>query len=451
MTQPSVLFAEDDGALRLATTQALELAGFTVQAFERADALLASISGAFDGVVVSDIRMPGMDGMELLTAVHSIDPGIPLILVTGHGDVPLAVKALKEGAFDFLSKPFAIDHLTASVARALAHRTLQIENRRLRAAADLADTTDPLIGTSIPMARLRASIRQLAAADVDVLVEGETGVGKEVVAAQIHRFSRRAGRPFIAVNCASWVDSSFEVELFGHASEAVAHHRSAKRGMIAASSGGTLLLDEIDSLPVAMQARLLRVIEEREVQPLGAERPEAVNLRIIATSKVDLEEASRTGSFRSDLYHRLATTRLRVPPLRERGSDVRLLLDVFVEEAKDLFGKPDFEVPAEQMAALELHQWPGNIRELRNRAIAFVLQKDDGGDGDQQAPLSDFKRRVALYEAALIKEAFQQSGGRVGEAIKRLGLPRKTFYDKVSRLGIDIDDLRRSHTDKASR
>lgn len=445
----TVLFAEDDDALRLATTQALELAGFTVQPFERADALLSTITGAFDGVIVSDIRMPGMDGMELLAAVQSIDRGIPLVLVTGHGDVPLAVKALKDGAFDFLSKPFAIDHLTASVARALEHRTLQIENRRLRAAADLNDATDPLIGSSIAMARLRASIRQLAAADVDVLVEGETGVGKEVVAAQIHRFSRRAGRPFIAVNCASWLDSSFEVELFGHASEAVAHHRSARRGMIAASSGGTLLLDEIDSLPFAMQARLLRVIEEREVQPLGAERPEAVNLRIIATSKTDLEQAAHAGVFRTDLYHRLATTRLRVPPLRERGDDVRLLLDVFVDEAKDMFGKPEFATPAEKVAALQLYDWPGNIRELRNRAFALVLQ--DGLDEHAgQMPPSDLKSRVALYEAALIKEALQQSEGRVGEAIKRLGLPRKTFYDKASRLGIDIDGVRRSHAGRAS-
>lgn len=441
MTEAStVLFAEDDDALRLATTQALELAGFTVQAFERAQALLASITGAFDGVVVSDIRMPGMDGMELLAAVHSIDRGIPLILVTGHGDVPLAVKALKEGAFDFLSKPFAIDHLTAAVSRAQEHRRLQVENRRLRAAADINEGTDPLIGRSIAMARLRASIRQLAAADVDVLIEGETGVGKEVVAAQIHRFSKRAGRPLIAVNCAAWVDSSFESELFGHASDALPHHRSARRGMIAASSGGTLLLDEIDSLPIAMQARLLRVIEEREVQPLGAERPEAVNIRVIATSKTDLEQAARAGTFRTDLYHRLAATRLRVPPLRERDDDVRLLLDVFVEEARDLFGKPEFVVPVDQAAAMQLYDWPGNVRELRNRAFALVLQ--NGGEEERQSSPDNLKLRVALYEAALIKEALQQCGGRVGEAIKRLGLPRKTFYDKASRLGIDLDEFR---------
>lgn len=446
----TVLFAEDDDALRLATTQALELAGFTVQAFERADALLASITGAFDGVIVSDIRMPGMDGLELLAAVKSIDRDIPLLLVTGHGDVPLAVKALKDGAFDFLSKPFAIDHLTVSVARALEHRTLQIENRRLRAAADLHDATDPLIGTSIAMARLRASIRQLAAADVDVLIEGETGVGKEVVAAQIHRFSRRAGRPFVAVNCAAWLDSSFEVELFGHASEAVAHHRAARRGMIAASSGGTLLLDEIDSLPLPMQARLLRVIEEREVQPLGAERPEAVNLRVIATSKIDLERAAQAGTFRLDLFHRLATTRLRVPALRERGDDIRLLFDVFVEEAKEQFGVSNFVAPAEQVARLHVDDWPGNIRELRNRAFALVLENGvQVGGGD--VPARDFKSRLAQYEVALIEDALRQCDGRVGDAIKRLGLPRKTFYDKASRLGIDIGNFRTPATAKGIR
>lgn len=434
---PAVLFAEDDDELRLATTQALELAGFTVRAFARADALLAELSTAFDGAIVSDIRMPGMDGLELLAAVQSIDRGIPLILVTGHGDVPLAVSALKNGAFDFLSKPFAIDHLTSAVARAAELRGLQIENRRLRSAAELNDATDPLVGTSLAMARLRASLRQLAATEIDILVEGETGVGKEVVAAQLHRFSRRAGRPFIAINCAAWVDSSFELDLFGHSADTVAHTRSARRGLIAASSGGTLLLDEVDSLPLPMQARLLRVIEEREVQPLGAQRPEAVNLRVIATSKTDLERASQAGTFRADLYHRLAAARLRVPPLREREADVFLLFDLFVEEAKEQFGQPDFTISTELSAELGLHHWPGNIRELRNRAFAAVLQCGKQSDIASAVTIG-LKERVAAFEAAAIEEALHQSGGRVGEAIRRLGVPRKTFYDKVERLGIDL-------------
>jgi two-component system C4-dicarboxylate transport response regulator DctD len=437
---PSVLFAEDDEALRTATTQALELAGYTVQAFDRAAPLLASLSQAFDGVIVSDIRMPEMDGTELLTAVRSIDSGIPLILVTGHGDIPLAVSALKNGAFDFLGKPFAIDHLTASVARALDHRRLQIENRRLRAAAEMNDASDPLIGTSLAMARLRASIRQLAAADLDVLIEGETGVGKEVVAAQIHRFSRRAGRPFIAVNCAAWVDSSFELELFGHTADIMPDLRTARRGLIAASSGGTLLLDEIDSLPLPMQARLLRVLEEREVHPIGAERPELVNLRVIALSKTNLEAAAASGAFRADLFHRLAATRLRVPPLRERQDDILLLFHTFIDEAKALIGT-DVVVPAE-MARLQLDDWPGNLRQLRNYAFALVLQNSSASEAQPAA--GNLRDRMARFESAVIEQALRQCGGRISEVLTLLDLPRKTFYDKVNRLGIDPGRFRSS-------
>lgn len=438
-----ILFVDDDDEVRFATTQALEIAGLSVLAFARAEDALTSLTGAFDGVVVSDLRMPGMDGLQLLAAVQSIDRDIPFVLVTGHADVPMAVGALKNGAFDFLSKPFAADHLVAVVLRALEHRALQIENRRLRAAGDASDSDSPLIGASLAMARLRAAIRQLAASDLDVLVEGETGVGKEVVAALLHRHGPRAGRAFIAVNCAAWQDSNFELALFGHAAEAVAHTRIARRGQIAASSGGTLLLDEVDSMPLPLQARLLRILEEREVQPLGADRPESINLHVIATSKVDLEQAAREGSFRADLFHRLATTLLRVPPLREREDDAVLLFDIFVEEAKQQLGKLDFRPDRSAHRWVKAHDWPGNVRELRNFAFSTAVRQssivdvEDCGEGTM-------KKRVAAFEAELIRQALHQSQGNVGQAISRLGLPRKTFYDKVTRLKIPISELRKA-------
>jgi two-component system C4-dicarboxylate transport response regulator DctD len=438
-----ILFVEDDDEVRFATTQALEIAGLSVRAFARAEDALNSITGAFDGAIVSDIRMPGMDGLQLLAAVQSIDRDIPFVLVTGHADVPMAVGALKNGAFDFLGKPFSTDHLVAVVRRALEHRALQIDNRRLRAAADASDSDSPLIGASLAMARLRAAIRQLAAADLDVLVEGETGVGKEVVAALLHRHGPRAGRPLIAVNCAAWQDSNFELALFGHAAETVAHTRMARRGQIAASSGGTLLLDEVDSMPLPLQARLLRVLEEREVQPLGAERPEPINLHVLATSKVDLEHAAREGSFRSDLFHRLATTRLRVPPLRERDDDAVLLFDIFVEEAKQQLGKPDFNPDRSATGWVKMHDWPGNVRELRNFAFSTVVRQAAAVETEKCGE-GTMKERVAAFEAELIRQALHQSRGNVGQAISRLGLPRKTFYDKVSRLSIPISELRKA-------
>ena len=440
--RPPVIFIEDDDQLRAATTQALEIAGLPVKSFSRAEPAFETSSGAFDGAIVSDIRMPGMDGLELLAAIRSIDPDIPLILVTGHADVQIAVNALKNGAFDFLSKPFATDHLVAVVKRALEHRALQIENRRLRAAAEANDAESPLIGASLPMAQLRSVIRQLAAADLDVLVEGETGVGKEVVAALLHRLGPRAGRPFIAVNCAALLESSFELALFGHAEDVVPQTRLARKGQIALSNHGTLLLDEIDSMPLTMQARLLRVLEEREVQPLGAERPEFLNLHVIATSKSDLEQAVVEGRFRADLFHRLAMTRLRVPSLREREDDVILLFDIFIEEAKAQLGKPDFKVDRSTLKQLKKRSWPGNIRELRNHAFSVVLGQAKMGIVPRPGREKTLRERVADFEAEAIAEAFAETKGSVGEAIRRLGLPAKTFYDKASKLGLDLSELR---------
>jgi two-component system C4-dicarboxylate transport response regulator DctD len=252
---------------------------------------LAAIDRDFDGVVVSDIRMPRMDGLDLLARLRALDPDLSVILVTGHGDVPMAVKALHDGAADFLTKPFAADHLAASIRRALERRALVLENRRLHAAIATLENDDGLIGDSASMTALRETIRRIAAADVDVLVEGETGTGKELVARLIHREGPRRGRPFIAINCGALSEATAEIELFGHAADSVPQTRLSRTGQIAASDGGTLLLDEVDSMPLGLQAKLLRVLEEREVQPIGAERPDPAQ----PPRHRDDEERSRRG------------------------------------------------------------------------------------------------------------------------------------------------------------
>ncbi len=438
-----VIFVEDDDALRAATTQALTLAGHDVHAFADARVALARIPPDFAGAIVSDIRMPGMDGLEFLAAVRNADPDLSVILVTGHGDVALAVSALHRGAFDFLTKPFATEHLTASVARAVERRSLVLENRRLRAAAAaVADTDSPLIGDSPAMTRLRAAIVQLAAVDVDVLVEGETGTGKELVAAMLHRLSSRRARPFVAVNCSALPEGLAEIELFGHAADSVPHTRLARDGQIAASSGGTLLLDEIDSMPLVMQAKLLRVIEEREVQPIGETRPRAVDLRLVTTTKSDLASAVATGAFRADLFYRLNTVRLRVPPLREREGDVFVLFATFVEEAKAQLGNADFALDGTASRMLGTHDWPGNVRELRNFARQAVLGMEPGMPS-VPAAATGLPARVGAFEASLIEDALRRHAGRVPAAIEELGIPRKTFYDKVVRHGIDLNAFRR--------
>ncbi|MES2339072.1 MAG: sigma-54 dependent transcriptional regulator [Pseudomonadota bacterium] len=435
-----VIFVEDDDSLRIATTQALQLAGFEVRAFAEASSALAAITPDFAGAIVSDIRMPGMDGLDLLAAVVARDPDLSVILVTGHGDVAMAVSALHRGAFDFLTKPFATEHLTASVARAIERRALVVENRRLRAAAAGAGDS-PLIGDSAAMIRLRASIQQLADADIDVLVEGETGTGKELVATMLHRLGPRRARPFVAVNCGALPEGLAEIELFGHAADSVAHTRLSRDGQIAASSGGTLLLDEIDSMPIAMQARLLRVIEEREVQPIGETRPRVVDLRVVATTKSDLATAVAEGRFRADLFYRLNTVRLRVPPVRERERDAFTLFAAFVDEAKVQLGRTDFTLDDRASRQLKSHDWPGNVRELRNFAFESVLGLDPATD--PVADAADLPSRVAAYEAMLIEDALRRHGGRVTAAIAQLGIPRKTFYDKVTRHGIDLAAFRR--------
>ncbi|MGP7796065.1 sigma-54-dependent transcriptional regulator [Sphingomonas sp. CLY1604] len=437
MTGQRVLFIEDDDALRIATVQALELAGLDVLAFAGAEATLAALPPDFDGAIVTDIRMGRMDGLQLLGRVRALDPELPVILVTGHGDVPMAVSALRDGAYDFLTKPFAVDHLVATIRRALERRGLMMENRRLRTAAAEADS--PLVGQSTAMVDLRRAIGQLASADVDVLIEGEAGTGKDLTATLLHRLGPRRARPFVAVACATLTEERATIDLIGHAADSVAHTRLSRTGAIAAAQGGTLLLDGIDALPASLQAAMLRVIEDREVQPIGAARAEPVDVRVIATSQGDLARAVAAGRFRQDLYHRLAATRLHLPPLRLREQDRMLLFVGFVEEARVQLDRPDHAITeADRRHVLE-HGWPGNVRELRSYAFERVLASVPG---EAAAEAQDLPGRVAEFEAGVIVDALRACDGNVVRAVERLGIPRKTLYYKLTRYGIDPETFR---------
>lgn len=433
-----VLFVDDDAALRAASVQALELAGLPVRAFEGAGPALAQIDPDFAGMIVTDIRMAGIDGLELFARVRAIDADIPVILISGHADVPMAVDALRDGAFDFLAKPFATDHLVAACARAIDTRRLVLENRALRAAAAQADAADsPLIGESAPMVRLRDTIAQVARADIDVLIEGETGSGKELVARLLHRQGPRRGKPFVAVNCGALPEAHAEAELFGHERGAVQHGRLDRIGRIETSNGGTLFLDEIDSMALSVQAKLLRVLEEREVMPLGADAPRSVDLRVVAASKRDLSAAVAEGAFREDLFYRLNVVRLRVPPLRERRGDIALLFAHFVAEASTQMDRGPFAADDAVRRKLGEHDWPGNVRELRNYAFSAAL----GLTGEAPSPASDtivpLSERVDRFEEAAIRDALQAAGGDIANTMALLGLPRKTLYDKMNRHAID--------------
>lgn len=432
----TVFFVDDDAKLREANVQSLELAGIEARAFGDAESALAQIDTVFPGVLISDIRMPRMDGLQLFARVRAIDSEIPVILITGHADVPMAIGALKDGAFEFLTKPFAADHLIAATRKALETRRLVLDNRRLRAAAE-APGDSPLIGDSPAMARLRDTIAQVALADIDVLVEGETGTGKELVAAMLHRSGPRRGKPFVAVNCGALPEALAEAELFGHEAGAGGAGRIERVGRIEASNGGTLFLDEIDSMPLAVQAKLLRVLEEREVLRLGADEPRALRLRVVAAAKADLEAAARTGAFREDLFYRLNVVRLRLPPLRERRVDIPLLFAHFVEEAVQRIGGGRFRMTDAVRRRLSDHDWPGNVRELRNFAFSAALDLPNQGPAAQPDTALPLPERVARFETTLIREALNASGGAIAPALTALGIPRKTLYDKMNRLGID--------------
>ena len=435
-----VAFIDDDETLRAANVQSLVLAGLAVTPYPSAVAALEELDADFPGVVVSDIRMPRIDGLELFRRLKRLDPDLPVILITGHGDIAMAVDAMREGAYDFVAKPFAVDRLIGSIRHALEKRRLVLENRALRRAAETASEDLPLIGTTPVMERLRQTLHQVADADVDVLVEGETGAGKDVVANALHRWSHRAARPFVAVNCGALPETVIESELFGHEPGAFTGAQRKRVGRFEHAHGGTLFLDEIEAMSPALQVKLLRVLEAREITPLGTNEVRRVDVRMIAATKTDLPSLVRQGTFREDLYYRLHVVSVRVPPLRERREDVPLLFGHFLARAAKRFRREPPPLGATVRTRLEQHDWPGNVRELVHYAERVALGLD-GGEAQPAAPgpapQGTLPERVDAYEASLIREALAAAQGDVRSAIAALGLPRKTFYDKLRRHGID--------------
>ncbi|SPL62159.1 C4-dicarboxylate transport transcriptional regulatory protein dctD [Ochrobactrum soli] len=426
-----VMLVDDDAPFRTALADSFEIAGIDIETHGDGQSALANLTADFPGVVVTDIRMPRIDGHAVMEALLARDPELPVILMTGHGDIGMAVTALKKGAFDFIAKPFAADHLISSVRRALEMRRLVLENRRLRRAAAEAEQDYPLLGETPVMVRLRDTIRQLASVDVDVLIEGETGTGKELVARLLHRWSARHARGFVAIDCAALPDAVADDVLFGN---------RIQRGRIADADRGTLFLDEIDSMSINLQGKLLRVVEERELPSLTGE-PRAVNLRVIAAAKGDLDGAVAAGRFRSDLFYRLETVRLRIPPLRERRKDIGLLFAYFLDEAASQFGQPRPAIDAAIESRLHSDDWPGNVRELRNYAKQVVLGlRHDPEHEPSTLPLSE---QMDRFEEGVIRATLERCNGDVGVAAEVLQLPRRSLYARLQRHDIDASSFRR--------
>jgi len=438
MPEGHVLFVDDEASMRQAVTQWLELAGFELIVQDNATSALGKLSADFPGVLVTDLKMEGIDGMELLRRSHELDPELPVVVITGHGDVEIAVQAMRLGAYDFIEKPFAPERFLEIVRHAGEKRRLVIENRRLRRAVNEQTLSSRIIGTSRAAENLRASVAELAGTDVSVILYGETGVGKDLVARCLHDFGRRHDANYVAVNCAAIPDTMVESEFFGHEAGAFTSAVKTRPGKLEHASGGTLFLDEIDSMPLATQGKLLRVLQERAVERLGSNRSITVDLRSIAASKIDLRKASNEGRFRPDLYYRLSVVELAVPPLRERKEDVPLLFEYFAGLAAQAHGREMRPVSTGTVSTLMTQDWPGNVRELRNAAERYVLGL--GGMTprlkSEEAKLS-LAEQVEAFERTVIERALTESGGKINAVMEQLDIPRRTLSEKMTRLGLD--------------
>lgn len=449
-----VMVIDDEEHLRITASQTLELDGYTPYCFESAEQALDALTPDFPGVIVSDIRMPGMDGMTLLRTLRERDPTLPIILITGHGDISTAVEAMRAGAWDFLEKPFAGDQLLDVVRRGLEKRQLSLENDRLKAEleAQQAALGPRLVGRTETISRLAAMIQRISQVETDVLLFGETGTGKDLVARAIHERSRRRHHPFMAINCGAVPENTIESELFGHEKGAFTGAVERRIGKFEHANGGTVFLDEIESMPLALQVKLLRVLQERSVERLGANEVIRLDIRVIAATKIDLKAASEAGRFREDLYYRLNVVTLPLPALRERREDIPLLFQHFAVIAANRSGLEAPSLDSHAIAALLAHDWPGNVRELRNLAERYVLLGAafdyhlpallEGDNAETQT--TSLTRQVELFEKSLISQSLSRHHGRVTQVCDHLCLPRKTLYDKLKKHSLQAEDYRHS-------
>ncbi|MCU7942025.1 MAG: sigma-54 dependent transcriptional regulator [Candidatus Thiodiazotropha sp. (ex Cardiolucina cf. quadrata)] len=441
---PDVFFIDDEIDLRLANEQTLELAGFQVRVFEKAEDALKLIDDQTGGIVVSDIRLPGLDGLALLQRLQQMDAALPVILITGHGDISMAVDAMQKGAYDFIEKPFSSERLVDTVRRALEKRRLVLENRTLKNELNAQNSLGPrIIGKTPAMKALKNTINQLADTAADILLMGETGTGKELVARSLHEHSQRRDKNFVAVNCGAIPENLIESELFGHEKGAFTGAETLRIGKFEYANHGSVFLDEVESMPLPAQVRLLRVLQERSLERIGSNESIELDIRIVAATKVDLKAAAERGEFREDLYYRLNVVTLELPPLRERREDIPLLFQHFLLVAAARYGKVAPAMPDNISQKLMSFNWPGNVRELRNAAERFVLLGDECGlQLDEKSVTSPcvpltLPEHVEVFERAMIEQALSESGGVIKKTMELLGLPRKTLYDKMQKYGLD--------------
>jgi two-component system C4-dicarboxylate transport response regulator DctD len=441
-----VIFVEDDSDMRLGSTQALTLAGLDVDGFGSVEAARSRIRVGVPAVVVCDVKLPGMSGTEWLGEIRAIDPDLPVILVTGHGDIAMAVRAMRQGAYDFIEKPFSSEHLVTVVRRAAEKRQLTLQVQALRDQLENWHGIQAvLLGRSAQMQQVRRTVLNLAATSADVVIYGETGTGKDMVARCLHDHSDRRRANYVPLNCGGLPEALAESELFGHDVGAFTGATRVRIGKFEHAHGGTLFLDEIESMPMPVQIKFLRALQERSIEHVGSNKPIPVDCRVIAAAKEDLKVLSDRQKFRADLYYRIGVAFIELPPLRERREDIPLLFEHFVLLAASRHQRAAPMLSSAQLGELMAHAWPGNVRELRNVADRFVL----GLLGDRlnltagnHAPGSSLPEQVEQFERSMINEELRRHHGDVSLCAKALGVPKQTLYDKLRRLRISSDEFR---------
>lgn len=451
-----VLLVDDDPGTRKVARANLGLEGFEVLLASSGAEALARLAESDPLAVVSDLRMPDMDGIALMAAVHAARPGLPFVLVTAHATVETAVEAMRRGAIHYLTKPIRFDELALVLRHAVEGERARRDVVRLRGELERAAGFEELVGSSPAMRQVFEMVDQVAPTDATVLLRGETGTGKELVARAIHRRSARREKPFVAVNCTAVPRELMESEFFGHEKGAFTGAVARRVGRFEQADGSTLFLDEVGDLDLSVQAKLLRVLQEQELTRVGARDAVRVDVRIVTATNRDLEAAVREGRFRDDLYYRLNVIPLRLPALRERPADLSALLAHFIGSFSERYGRPVPPIPPDALAALQGYAWPGNVRELRNLCERAVLlgwsgvlsmvgaaRSEEVALVDTALPLLEARQRlVERFEREYLTRLLRQHRGRVGEVARAAGIAERNLYEKLKAYGLSRDDYR---------
>ncbi len=451
MSKEKVIVVEDSKIIRLSYKDTLERQGYSVETFDSAKAALSRISFGWGGIIISDVIMPGMDGISMMKRIQEIDPDLPVILITGQGDIPTAVQAIRDGAYDFLEKPFSAEVLMEVVYRAMEKRQLVQEVRVLRKEINNQQESNfRIIGKSLSMARLREMITSMAGSDTDILIFGETGTGKDLVARCLHESSPRKENNFVSINCGAIPENLIESELFGHEAGSFTGADHRRIGKFEHAHGGTVFLDEIEGMPLHLQVQLLHVLQDRVIYRVGSNDPIPVDVRVVAATKTDLKRAFEENKFRKDLYYRLNVLQMYLPPLRERMEDIPLLFNHFVSEIGWRYKVSVLALPAgDFMQKLMARPWEGNVRELKNEAEKYVLHliMDVPGQNECFSPFSDnsiarngditLNDQLTAFEKTIIEQELIRQKGDIKNTYLALGVPRQTLYYKIQKYGLN--------------